>query len=161
VKDIPLRRLRVSAYSRTPSEIERDYYRALIQAFSQRRIELRLTQEQLDQHLGLSDGQVAKWEAFMRVPGAFMLMCWSQALGLSLQPIDQQGEEACQLEAHHLSLRPTAPELQFRLRSSLALRSLLQSVASPVGGEESSTPRVNMLTGSGAQARQKLSDTGS
>jgi transcriptional regulator with XRE-family HTH domain len=151
----------VSAYSRTPSDIERDFYATLIAGLVARRIELGLTQEQLDHKLGLADGQTAKWEAFQRVPGAFMLMCWSQRLGLSLTAISEaavpeceaadhtpEGETECQssaagLEAERVPLRDPAPQLHLQLRPHLALRSLLQALAPQMGSPAGTTQRAS------------------
>lgn len=86
----PIERVRVSSYSREPSDIERGYYGELVASFAARRALLGLTQEKLDAILGVSDGQVAKWEAFQRLPGAFMLVCWANALELSLSAVHHQ-----------------------------------------------------------------------
>jgi transcriptional regulator with XRE-family HTH domain len=75
---------RVTSYSRVPSPIEQIFYRGVISRLAQRRQQCGLTQEELDQQLGVSEGQVAKWESFARLPGAFMFVCWSNALGLIL-----------------------------------------------------------------------------
>lgn len=77
-------RLRVSSYSRVPTDIEKIFYGRLVTRLSQRRVEIGMTQEELDQELGVSEGQVAKWESFARLPGAFMLVCWSNRLGIVL-----------------------------------------------------------------------------
>lgn len=86
----PIERVRVSTYSRAPSLIEKDYFHSLIAAFATRRAQLKLTQEELDERLGVSSGQVAKWESFLRLPGAFMLMCWGNALGLQICTISNE-----------------------------------------------------------------------
>lgn len=80
----PIDQIRVTSYSRPASAIERSYYGQLISAFRDKRKTLGLTQEQLDQRLNLAEGQIAKWESFARLPGAFMLVCWGNALGLSI-----------------------------------------------------------------------------
>lgn len=86
----PIEKLRVSSYSRAPSDIERSYYGKLVARLAQRRNELQWTQEFLDHKLGVTEGLVAKWESFTRLPGAFMLMCWCNALHLSLVAIDYE-----------------------------------------------------------------------
>lgn len=80
----PLERLRISVHSREPTDIERAYYRELIDALIARRETLGMTQEHLDHRLGVSQGQIAKWECFLRLPGAFMMTCWASALELDL-----------------------------------------------------------------------------
>lgn len=76
-----------STYSKKASGIERAYYELVIQALINRRRALNLSQEELDQTLGVSEGQVAKWERFDRLPSAFMFACWAQALSLMLVPV--------------------------------------------------------------------------
>lgn len=88
----PLGRVRVSSYSRAPTEVERWHYAAMIEQLSDRRQLMQLTQLQLDDMLGVADGLVAKWESFQRLPGAFMLVCWSSALGLSLSAVHHETE---------------------------------------------------------------------
>lgn len=90
---------RVTSYSRVPTAIERIFYGGIIRNLAHRRSTLGLTQEELDQELGVSDGQVAKWESFARLPGAFMFVCWCNRLGLTLQldahaPIEPQQKAA-------------------------------------------------------------------
>jgi hypothetical protein len=89
---------RVTSYSRPASDIERIFYSSLIHRLKARRVMLGLTMEELDHELGVSEGQVAKWESFVRLPGAFMFMCWSNRLGLIINvetgQIDQQREAA-------------------------------------------------------------------
>jgi transcriptional regulator with XRE-family HTH domain len=74
----------VSSYSRVPSAIEKIFYGRLVARLQARRVAIGMTQEELDQELGVSEGQVAKWESFARLPGAFMLVCWSNRLGVIL-----------------------------------------------------------------------------
>lgn len=87
--DKPIEKVRVSSYSRAATSTERTFYGALIAALVARRHELRMTQEDLDFKLQVSEGQVAKWETFSRLPGAFMMVCWSQALDVSLSAVVQ------------------------------------------------------------------------
>lgn len=89
---------RVTSYSRPASDIERIFYSNLIRRLAARRKALGMTMEELDHELGVSEGQVAKWESFVRLPGAFMFMCWSNRLGLIVNvetgALDQQKEAA-------------------------------------------------------------------
>lgn len=101
-----------------PTATEKLCYQALILGFIRRRIAKGWTQEQLDVLLGVTDGQVAKWETFMRLPGAFMLSCWASALDLQMLPVHLEPadwtDERCQptVETGSLSLRPAIPLLQ-------------------------------------------------
>lgn len=62
------------------SETERRFYAHLIEELKRRRQELGLSQAAMDDRLGVSEGCVAKWESYARLPGAFFLMCWVEAL---------------------------------------------------------------------------------
>lgn len=80
----PIARIVASSRSYVPTESEREFYRDLIERLSARRRALGLTQQELDRRLGVADHQVAKWESFARLPGAFMMCCWATALGCRL-----------------------------------------------------------------------------
>lgn len=80
----PIERIVASARGHIPTEAERAFYRELITALAARRRALGLSQEQLDRILGVSDGQVGKWESLGRLPGAFMMMCWANSLKAKL-----------------------------------------------------------------------------
>lgn len=80
----PVARIVASSRSYVPTEAEREFYRDLIEQLSARRRALGITQQDLDRRLGVADHQVAKWESFHRLPGAFMFMCWAHSLGVRL-----------------------------------------------------------------------------
>ncbi len=80
----PLHRVRVSSYSRAPSNLVKTFYSQLIDELIVQREARGWSQEHLDRELGVSDGQVAKWECFLRLPGAFMLVCWATALDVHI-----------------------------------------------------------------------------
>lgn len=80
--------LRVSSYSRPAGEAEKQAYEDLIRRLIARRMAIKVTQAQLDHELGVSEGQVAKWESFSRLPGMFMMVCWCRALRVVLVPVD-------------------------------------------------------------------------
>lgn len=69
---------------KTLSAEEREHYHTLITELIVRRKSLGLSQAVLDEHIGVSEGMVAKWEAGHRLPGAFFLMCWCKSLGARL-----------------------------------------------------------------------------
>lgn len=79
--------LKVSSYSREPSPAEKQAYEDLMRRLIRRRESLRVTQRELDHELGVGDGQVAKWESFARLPSMFMMVCWCQALRVTLVPV--------------------------------------------------------------------------
>jgi transcriptional regulator with XRE-family HTH domain len=76
--------------SRQLSSEERNYYQRLIEQLVRLRKAKGLSQEALDDRLGVSDGMVAKWETAARLPGAFFLMCWCKALGVQLSVYEEQ-----------------------------------------------------------------------
>lgn len=79
---------RVSTISRPASAVERTSYLTLVAQLALARVRLGLSQNQLDVVLGVTIGQVAKWEALDRVPGPFLMVCWCNALELRLEPVD-------------------------------------------------------------------------
>lgn len=71
-------------HTRPSTHEERRYYARLVAQLVDRRKSLGLSQAELNDRIGVSDAMVAKWESMARMPGAFYLMCWAQALGVSL-----------------------------------------------------------------------------
>jgi len=55
-------------------------YQSLISALRQRREDLGISQNDLDEIIGVTRGQVGKWEVGSRKPRAFLLACWADAL---------------------------------------------------------------------------------
>jgi DNA-binding transcriptional regulator YiaG len=86
----PIDRIVASSRSHVPSDAERDYWRELIESLSARRRALGMSQATLDARLGVADHQVAKWESYQRLPGAFMMMCWASSLGVRI--VAKKGE---------------------------------------------------------------------
>lgn len=82
-KDVaPYKRAR--AYSKAATSSEALFYGSLIEQLVDRRKAKGQSAEQLAHQIGVSDSLVAKWEVGIRVPSAFYLMCWCQALEVSL-----------------------------------------------------------------------------
>lgn len=88
----PIDRIVASARGHIPNDSERRFYADLIRALAVRRRALGISQQQLDRILGVSDHQVAAWESFKRLPGAFMMMCWANALGTRLVVVRDEEE---------------------------------------------------------------------
>jgi len=63
-----------------PHKTRQDFLKELIGSLAKRRYDLRITQEDLNFKLGMSDCLVNKWEAGHRSPNAFHLFCWADAL---------------------------------------------------------------------------------
>lgn len=80
----PIKRIVASARGHIPTDAERRFYGDLITALAARRRALGITQEGLDRMLGVSEGQLGRWESMSRLPGAFMMMCWANSLGVRL-----------------------------------------------------------------------------
>jgi transcriptional regulator with XRE-family HTH domain len=55
-------------------------YQSLIDALRERRKDLGISQNDLDEIIGVTRGQVGKWEVGERKPRAFLLACWADAL---------------------------------------------------------------------------------
>lgn len=77
-----IRRPHLKSYTLTPEE--RRYYDDLIAALVHARKTRGVSQAALDEIIGVSEGLTAKWESRARFPGAFYLMCWCKALGVTL-----------------------------------------------------------------------------
>jgi len=71
-------------YVTVPSISETEYYKNLIVELINRRHAMNLSQEKLNQIIGVSDGLVNKWESGVRLPSSFYLMCWCRSLNLVL-----------------------------------------------------------------------------
>jgi transcriptional regulator with XRE-family HTH domain len=67
--------------------MEEKFYKNLIGLLIAKRKEAGLSQEQLCERIGVSDGLVNKWESGARLPSSFYLMCWCVALDMKLIPI--------------------------------------------------------------------------
>lgn len=64
----------------TLSVEERTYYAELLEQLKAQRKRLGLSQQAVDDLIGVSEGMVAKWETAVRFPSGFFLMCWCKAL---------------------------------------------------------------------------------
>jgi len=63
-----------------PNKTRTDFLEELIRSLAKRRYDLKMTQEELNYKLGMSDCMLNKWEAGHRSPTAFHLYCWADAL---------------------------------------------------------------------------------
>lgn len=63
-----------------PHKTREDFLKELIGSLAKRRYDLRMTQEELNYKLGMSDSMLNKWECGARSPTAFHLFCWADAL---------------------------------------------------------------------------------
>lgn len=59
---------------------EEQWIADLVEQFTHRRYELKISQNELDHKIGCATGLVAKWETGNRKPTAFNLYCWAEAL---------------------------------------------------------------------------------
>jgi len=69
---------------RTPTPVEEVFYKELITDLIRERERQGLSQEELNNDIGVSSGLVSKWESGVRLPSSFYIMCWCSALGLKL-----------------------------------------------------------------------------
>lgn len=59
-------------------------YQEIVSSFRKRRVDLQLSQEDLNDAAGMTDGYVAKLESFARMASPAMLCLWAQSLGLRI-----------------------------------------------------------------------------
>lgn len=76
--------MRPRPHATVPTREEDRFYKRVITRLIAERQALKLSQEDLNTLIGLTDGHVNKWEAGVKMPSAFYLMCWCLALGLRL-----------------------------------------------------------------------------
>jgi len=69
---------------RTPTLVEETFYKDLITELIRERERQGLSQEELNNDIGVSSGLVSKWESGVRLPSSFYIMCWCLALDLKL-----------------------------------------------------------------------------
>lgn len=64
--------------------VRNDFLQDVVKQLVQRRIQLKLTQEELNSRLGVADRLVNKWECGLRTPSGFNLYWWADALDCHL-----------------------------------------------------------------------------
>tara|TARA_R110000824_G_scaffold120059_5_gene274665 strand:+ start:1965 stop:2210 length:246 start_codon:yes stop_codon:yes gene_type:complete len=72
------------AKRKNPETVEQ-FSKDLISQLIKRREQLNISQEKLNETIGVADNLVGKWECGMRLPSGFLLYCWSQALNLRIE----------------------------------------------------------------------------
>ena len=72
------------------SESTTAFFHPLLEQLKQRRIELGLTQMEVDGKLGVADRLVAKWECGLRIPTMYSFSLWAEGLEMDviLRPKD-------------------------------------------------------------------------
>ena len=60
---------------------------------ARRRREIGLSQRDLDQHLRVATGVIAKWESGFRSPTGYNLSCWARALGCDIVLVPRRERE--------------------------------------------------------------------
>ena len=78
-------------YLKEPCDLEKQFYKVMIADLIYKRHAMNMTQEELNTRLGVTDGQVNKWEAGVRLPSSFNLMCWANALGMQIRLVRIDG----------------------------------------------------------------------
>ena len=66
-----------------------DSLKALIDLLIETRKSKNLTQDDINDLIGVADRLVSKWECGMRTPRVFHLYCWAEALGCKLTIVDK------------------------------------------------------------------------
>ena len=64
---------------------EEVFVSSLIKQVQKRRYDLRLTQSEVDDRIGVTSGLVAKWEIGNRKPTMFNAYCWAEALNCEIR----------------------------------------------------------------------------
>lgn len=62
-----------------------DSYARMVEQLVDRRNELGYSQEVLADMIGCTTSLIHKWEQYKRVPSGFMLTCWLDALGCTIE----------------------------------------------------------------------------
>ena len=63
-----------------PFKTREDFLKEVVKLLVQRRLQLGITQDELNHMLGVADRLVSKWECGIRTPSSFHLYCWADAL---------------------------------------------------------------------------------
>ena len=63
-----------------PNKTRTDFLKDVVLLLIARRLELGITQDELNHTLGVADRLVSKWECGIRTPTSFHLYCWADAL---------------------------------------------------------------------------------
>lgn len=63
-----------------PPKTRADFLKEVVELLVQRRLQLGITQDELNHMLGVADRLVSKWECGVRTPSSFHLYCWADAL---------------------------------------------------------------------------------
>ncbi len=63
-----------------PFKARSDFLEDIVKLLIKRRLQLRMTQDELNHKLGVADRLVSKWKCGMRTPTSFHLYCWADAL---------------------------------------------------------------------------------
>ncbi|GAA3643720.1 hypothetical protein GCM10022397_30790 [Flavivirga jejuensis] len=72
-----------------PSKTRDDFLKEVVSQLRNKRIELGISQQDLNHKLGMADFLVTKWENGIRTPLAYHLYCWADALGCKLTTLDK------------------------------------------------------------------------
>lgn len=67
-------------FDHTQNKTRDDFLKDVAKLLVARRIELGVTQDELNHMIGVTDRLVSKWECGVRSPTAFHLYCWVDAL---------------------------------------------------------------------------------
>jgi transcriptional regulator with XRE-family HTH domain len=70
--------------NRAPKQSLHKFGQKLINQMIKRREQLGLSQDELEEKIGVADALVAKWEVGIRKPSGFLLFCWADALECDL-----------------------------------------------------------------------------
>ncbi|WP_298511023.1 helix-turn-helix transcriptional regulator [uncultured Kordia sp.] len=75
-----------------PYKTRDDFLKDVVSQLVTRRKELNLTQDDVNDILGVADRLVGKWECGVRTPTAFHLHCWIDALNSHIKILDNAND---------------------------------------------------------------------
>lgn len=81
VRGEPTPRSKIITYKKTREDFLKDVVKQLVDA----RHAAGMTQEMLNDDLGVADRLVNKWECGIKSPSGFVLYCWADALGCDIK----------------------------------------------------------------------------
>ncbi len=76
-----------------PSKTRDDFLKEVVSLLRNKRIEMKISQQELNHRLGMADFLVTKWENGIRTPLAYHLYCWADALDSKLTIVDNTSSE--------------------------------------------------------------------
>ena len=84
-----------------PHKVRSDFLHDLVKQLVKQRHHLRITQDDLNDMLGVADRLVSHWECGVRTPSGFNLYCWADALQSKLVIIPKGMDDKESISLNH------------------------------------------------------------